>query len=59
MSGRRSVRTGSSPESSVFSYEVALEPDAVPRLAAPVLAWWLRHSLRRDLGRLRGLLEAA
>ena len=52
------MRTGSTPESAVFSYEVALEPDAVPRLAAPVLAWWLRHSLRRDLGRLRGLLEA-
>jgi hypothetical protein len=55
--GRRSVRPGNRPGSSVFRYDVELEPEGLPRGAAPVLAWWLRHSLRRDLGRLRALLE--
>ena len=55
--GRRSVRAGDAPGSAVFSYEVELEPQGMPRGVAPVLAWWLRHSLRRDLGRLRALIE--
>jgi hypothetical protein len=59
VSGRRSVREGGTPGSAVFTYEVELEPDGLPRVAAPVLAWWLRRSLRRDLGRLREMLEAA
>ena len=57
--GRRSVRPGADPASSVFSYEVELEPQELPRPVAPVLAWWLRHSLRRDVGRLRKLVEQA
>jgi hypothetical protein len=56
--GRRNVRAGTVPGSSVFGYEVELEPQGIPRGVAPLLAWWLRHSLRRDLGRLRTLLEA-
>lgn len=56
--GRRNVRAGTVPGSSVFRYEVELEPQGIPRGVAPLLAWWLRHSLRRDLGRLRALLEA-
>lgn len=55
--GRRSVRPGDRPGSAVFRYDVELEPDGLPRGVAPVLAWWLRHSLRRDLARLRNLLE--
>ena len=56
--GRRSVRPGDSPDSSVFAYDVELEPHAIPRLARPVLRRWLHHSLRRDLRRLRTLVEA-
>jgi hypothetical protein len=55
--GGRSVRPGATPGTTIFRYDVELEPDGLPRPAAPVLAWWLRHSLRRDLGRLRGLVE--
>ena len=55
--GQRSVRAADTPGASVFSYEVELEPSNLPGPVAPTLAWWLRHSLRRDLGRLRGLLE--
>ena len=55
--GGRSVQPGADPGSAVFRYDVELEPDALPRAAAPVLAWWLRHSLRRDVRRLRGMIE--
>ncbi|HUR86261.1 MAG TPA: SRPBCC family protein [Solirubrobacteraceae bacterium] len=55
--GRRSVRPRA--DGAVFSYEVELEPQALPRPVAPVLAWWLRRSLRRDVRRLRKLVEAS
>ncbi|HEY5699513.1 MAG TPA: SRPBCC family protein [Acidimicrobiales bacterium] len=55
--GGRTVVAGSGPGTSVFTYDVELEPHGVPRLAQPVLGWWLTHSLRRDLGRLRTLIE--
>ena len=42
----------------IFRYDVELEPRAVPRLAQPILGWWLTHSLRRDLHRLRDMVEA-
>lgn len=57
--GRRSVRAGSTQDSAVFTYDVELEPQAIPRPARPFLAWWLRHNMRRDLNRLRRLLESA
>lgn len=55
--GGRSVRAGGDPGSAIFRYDVELEPEGLPPGTAPVLAWWLRHSLRRDLARLRDLLE--
>lgn len=56
--GGRSVRTAAAPGASVFAYDVALRPEGIPRLARPVMACWLRHSMRRDLRRLRALVEA-
>jgi hypothetical protein len=56
--GRRSVRPGAIPGSAVFTYDVELEPHAIPRPARPILRWWLQHSLRRDLSRLRTLIAA-
>jgi hypothetical protein len=56
--GRRSVVTGARPDAAVFSYDVELEPNEIPRPARPILRWWLQHSLRRDLHRLRAMLEA-
>jgi hypothetical protein len=57
--GRRSVVPATSPESAVFTYDVELEPQAIPRLARPVLRWWLQRSLRRDVHRLRALITTA
>jgi hypothetical protein len=55
-----SGRVSGSADSARFSYEVKLEPeDAMPRVLVPVLARWLRHSMRRDLRRLRKLVEAS
>jgi hypothetical protein len=59
VTGGRSVRAGDRPGTSVFTYDVEVVPDGVPRMLRPVLGWWLTHSLRRDLGRLRDLIEAA
>jgi Polyketide cyclase / dehydrase and lipid transport len=59
VSGRRTVTSGVSADSARFSYDVRLEPDdTMPRAVAPLLARWLRHSMRRDLRRLRRLIEA-
>ena len=55
--GRRSV-TPATPDSAVFAYDVELEPESIPRLARPILRWWLEHSLRRDLRRLRTLITS-
>ena len=56
--GGRSVRPDGSG-GAIFRYDVELEPRDLPRLAQPVLGWWLTHSLRRDLHRLRDLVEAS
>ena len=55
--GRRRVEPSGS-EGSVFTYDVEVEPDTVSPLLRPVMRWWLQHSLRRDLRRLRTLLTA-
>jgi hypothetical protein len=57
--GRRTVVPATSAESAVFTYDVELEPQAIPRLARPALRWWLQHSLRRDVRRLRTLITTA
>ena len=54
--GRRSVTPATTPETAVFTYDIELEPNAIPRLARPILRWWLQHSLCRDLRRLRTLI---
>jgi hypothetical protein len=57
--GRRRVVPATSPNSAIFTYDVELEPQAIPRLVGPLLRWWLEHSLRRDLRRLRALLTSS
>jgi hypothetical protein len=59
VAGGRRVVAGPQRGTSVFTYDVDLEPTALPRLARPVMAWWLERSLRRDLHRLRDLVEGA
>ena len=55
--GRRSVAPVG-PDSAVFTYDVELEPESVSPFARPVMRWWLQHSLRRDLRRLRTLIAS-
>ncbi len=54
--GRRTV-TPTAATSAVFSYDIELEPESIPRSARPVLRWWLQRSLQRDLATLRSMLE--
>src|SRR5262245_53346279 len=44
------------PTSAVFTYDVEVDPDSISPLTGPVMRWWLQHSLRRDLRRLRTLI---
>jgi hypothetical protein len=44
---------------SVFRYDVQVAAPKVPLVLRPVVRRWLTHSLRRDLRRLRRMLEAA
>ena len=57
--GRRTVREGDAPGSARFTYEVELEPTEIARPLRPVVAWMLRRSMRRDVHRLRALVESA
>lgn len=56
VTGRRTV-TALPNQAALFTYDVELQPHTIPRPARPVLRWWLQQSLRRDLRRLRTLLE--
>lgn len=38
--GRRSVNPTTSGDTTLFTYDVELEPQAIPRLARPLLRWW-------------------
>jgi len=55
--GRRTV-VPNPVGTAVFTYDVELEPRGVPRVAQPLLGRWLTHSMRRDLERLRHLIES-
>ena len=57
VSGRRSV-VPNTAGAAVFAYDVELEPRGIPRVAQPLLGRWLTHSMRRDLERLRHLIES-
>jgi Polyketide cyclase / dehydrase and lipid transport len=56
--GRRTVTPAATSDGAVFTYDVELEPHPIPRLVRPILRWWLQHSLRRDLRRLRTLITS-
>jgi Polyketide cyclase / dehydrase and lipid transport len=56
--GGRSVRPGSTPGSAHFTYDVEVDVASIPAPVRPVLTWILRRGMRRDLRRLRALVEA-
>jgi hypothetical protein len=58
VTGGRTVWTGPRPGTSIFTYDVAVEPEGIPRFLLPLMDRWMRRSFRRDLRALRALIEA-
>ena len=57
LSGGRSVRSALNGNGSVFTYDIRLEPTGAMRLLRPVLGMVVRSGLKKDLEKLRVLLE--
>ena len=57
--GSRTVRANQGGAGSVFTYQIELDPKGVTRALGPLLVPILRSSLRKDLNRLKALLEKA
>ena len=56
--GGRSVRASEDGNGSVFTYDIRLEPKGGMRMLRPILGPMVRSGLKKDLQRLRALLEA-
>ncbi len=59
VAGARRVESDGADGSAVFTYEIELEPKGIMRLLGPLLAPMVRSGLKKDLGRLKQLLEGA
>jgi carbon monoxide dehydrogenase subunit G len=57
VAGGRSVRPGSEGDGAVFTYEIELTPSGGMRLLGPVLGPMVRSGLKKDLRKLKELLE--
>ena len=57
LSGGRSVRPDAAGGGAVFTYTIELEPTGAMRLLAPLLRSLVRSGLKKDLARLRTILE--
>ena len=55
--GGRAVRPGAAGGGAVFTYTIELEPTGAMRLLAPLLRSLVRSGLKKDLARLRTILE--
>ncbi len=55
--GGRSVHAGPSGDGSVFTYRIELEPKGRMRLLRPILRPMVRSGLRKDLQKLKSILE--
>src|SRR5690349_14746186 len=55
--GRRTVVAGPAGGTSVFTYDIELEPEGGMRLFRPFLGMYVGSGLRKDLTTLKGLLE--
>ncbi len=58
LTGGRVVRPGPDGTGSVFTYQIELEPTGASRLLRPILGRMVRSGLRKDLEKLRSLLES-
>jgi uncharacterized protein YndB with AHSA1/START domain len=59
LTGARSVRPADDGAASVFTYEINLTPTGAMRLLRPILGATVRSNLKKDLQKLKSLLEAA
>lgn len=59
LAGGRSVRPAADGGGAVFTYLIEMEPRGRMRLLGPLLGPMVRSGLRKDLARLKGLLEPA
>lgn len=55
--GRRSVEPADDPATARFTYEFDLRPTPLMRLLGPIASFVARAGMRRDLARLKVLLE--
>lgn len=58
LSGARRVEPGSNGTGAIFTYEIELQPTGGMRLFGPLLGPIVRSGLKKDLHKLRDLLEA-
>jgi carbon monoxide dehydrogenase subunit G len=57
LAGGRAVRAAETGTGAVFTYLIELRPEGAMRLLSPVLGPMVRSNLRKDLRRLKALLE--
>jgi len=57
VTGGRLVRPGPRPGTSIFTYDVEVEPDGVPGVLVPVMGWWMQRAFTKDVRRLRDMVE--
>jgi hypothetical protein len=57
VAGGRAVRAADGGSAAVFTYTIDLEPKGAMRLLAPFLGPMVRSGLKKDLTKLKGLLE--
>lgn len=57
LAGGRTVRADEAETGAVFTYSIALQPKGGMRLLAPVLGPMVRFGLKKDLLKLKSLLD--
>ena len=57
VAGRRIVRPDAQRTGAQFTYEIDLQPKGPTRLLRPILGSMVRSGLKKDLQKLKGLLE--
>lgn len=59
LAGGRTVRPGAQGTGAQFTYEIELQPRGGMRLLRPILGSMVRSGLKKDLQKLKGLLETS
>jgi uncharacterized protein YndB with AHSA1/START domain len=57
LAGARTVRSGADGTGAMFTYEIELAPEGSSRLLGPLLGPMVRSGLKKDLQKLKALLE--